>query len=78
MNPFFTCRLGLVAVLCLIPQLVNASLIRDTELEAGLEHISAPLTRADRSRFLCALDAEVAAAGRDLAAPPPRPWVPFE
>ena len=46
MNPFFTCRLGLVAVLCLIPQLVNASLIRDTELEAGLEHISAPLTRA--------------------------------
>jgi hypothetical protein len=34
--------------------------------------------RADRSRFLSALDAEVAAAGRDLAAPPPRPWVPFE
>ena len=30
-----------------------------------------PLTRADRSRFLSALDAEVAAAKRDLAAPPP-------
>ena len=38
----------------------------------------APLTRADRSRFLSALDAEVAAAGRDAATPPPRPWVPFE
>ena len=38
----------------------------------------APLTRADRSRFLSALDAAVAAAGRDLAAPPARPWVPFE
>jgi uncharacterized protein YaiI (UPF0178 family) len=38
----------------------------------------APLTRADRSRFLSALDAEVAAAGRDAAAPPPRPWVAFE
>jgi hypothetical protein len=37
-----------------------------------------PLTRADRSRFLSALDAAVAAAGRDLAAPPARPWVPFE
>ncbi|MBD0276098.1 MAG: DUF188 domain-containing protein, partial [Acetobacteraceae bacterium] len=38
----------------------------------------APLTRADRSRFLSALDAELAAAKRDLSAPPPRPWVPFE
>jgi uncharacterized protein len=38
----------------------------------------APLIRADRSRFLSALDAEVAAAGRDSATPPARPWVPFE
>ena len=38
----------------------------------------APLTKQDRSRFLSALDAEVAAAKRDLAAPPARPWVPFE
>lgn len=38
----------------------------------------APLTAADRSRFLSALDAEVAAARRDAAAPPPRPWVSFE
>lgn len=38
----------------------------------------APLTRADRSRFLSALDAEVTAAARDRAVPPARPWVPFE
>ncbi|MDI3305948.1 MAG: YaiI/YqxD family protein [Acetobacteraceae bacterium] len=38
----------------------------------------APLTRADRSRFLAALDAEIQAARRDAATPPPRPWVPFE
>jgi uncharacterized protein len=38
----------------------------------------APLTRDDRSRFLSALDAEVAAAGRDKAAGPPRAWVSFE
>ncbi|MBK1660885.1 YaiI/YqxD family protein [Paracraurococcus ruber] len=38
----------------------------------------APLTVADRSRFLSALDAEIAAARRDLSAPPPRPWVSFE
>lgn len=40
----------------------------------------APLTRADRSRFLAALDAEVAAARRDAAgaAPPRPPWVAFE
>ena len=38
----------------------------------------APLTRADRSRFLAALDAEIAAARRDAAGPSPRPWVPFE
>lgn len=37
-----------------------------------------PLTREDRSRFLAALDATVTAARRDLAAPPPRTWVPFE
>lgn len=36
-----------------------------------------PQTREDRSRFLAALDAAVEAARRDLAAPPPRPWVPF-
>ena len=38
----------------------------------------APLTAADRSRFLSALDATIAAAQRDAAAPPPRPWVSFE
>jgi uncharacterized protein YaiI (UPF0178 family) len=38
----------------------------------------APLTKADRSRFLAALDAEIAAARREAAAPAPRPWVPFE
>lgn len=38
----------------------------------------APMTRQDRSRFLAALDAALAAAKRDLAAPPPRPWVSFE
>lgn len=38
----------------------------------------APLTPADRSRFLSALDAEIAAARRDAAAPPPRRWVAFE
>ncbi|RAI55337.1 DUF188 domain-containing protein [Roseicella frigidaeris] len=38
----------------------------------------APLTPADRSRFLSALDATIAAAQRDAAAPPPRPWVSFE
>ena len=38
----------------------------------------APLTKADRSRFLAALDAEIAAAQRDTAAPPPRKWVSFE
>ncbi len=38
----------------------------------------APLTRDDRSRFLSALDAMVQAARRDLAAPPPRPWVSFD
>ncbi|WP_135465648.1 YaiI/YqxD family protein [Crenalkalicoccus roseus] len=38
----------------------------------------APLTRADRARFLSALDAMVQAARRDAAAPPPRPWVAFE
>ena len=38
----------------------------------------APMTTADRSRFLEALDATVQAAQRDLAAPPPRPWVSFE
>ncbi|MFC7543141.1 DUF188 domain-containing protein [Siccirubricoccus deserti] len=38
----------------------------------------APLTKEDRSRFLAALDAAVAAARRDLAAPPPRAWVAFE
>ena len=38
----------------------------------------APLTPADRSRFLSALDAEIAAAGRDKAAPPVRKWVAFE
>jgi uncharacterized protein YaiI (UPF0178 family) len=38
----------------------------------------APLTPADRSRFLAALDAEVAAAQRDLATAPKRPWVAFE
>jgi hypothetical protein len=37
-----------------------------------------PLTAADRSRFLSELDAAVQAARRDLAAPPPRAWVPFE
>jgi uncharacterized protein YaiI (UPF0178 family) len=38
----------------------------------------APLTRADRSRFLSALDAEITAAKRDATAPPPRKWVSFE
>ena len=38
----------------------------------------APLTRQDRSRFLAALDAEIAAAQRDKAAAPKRPWVSFE
>ncbi|WP_149541065.1 YaiI/YqxD family protein [Siccirubricoccus phaeus] len=38
----------------------------------------APLTKEDRSRFLAALDAEIAAAKRDLTAPPPRAWVAFE
>ena len=38
----------------------------------------APLTQADRSRFLSALDAEIAAAKRDAAGPPPRAWVSFE
>jgi hypothetical protein len=38
----------------------------------------APLTKADRSRFLAALDAEIAAARRDAAAPASRPWVSFE
>lgn len=37
-----------------------------------------PLAREDRSRFLSALDAVVAAARRDLAGPPRRAWVPFE
>jgi uncharacterized protein len=37
----------------------------------------APLTPADRSRFLSALDAEIAAAKRDKAGPPPRAWVSF-
>jgi hypothetical protein len=37
----------------------------------------APQAAADRSRFLVALDTAVQAARRDLAAPPPRPWVPF-
>ena len=37
----------------------------------------APLTQADRSRFLSALDAEIAAARRDEATPPPRAWVSF-
>ncbi len=38
----------------------------------------APLTRADRSRFLAALDAEVVAAQREAAPVAPRPWVAFE
>jgi len=38
----------------------------------------APLTKADRSRFLDALDAEIAAAARDIAGPAKRPWVAFE
>jgi uncharacterized protein YaiI (UPF0178 family) len=38
----------------------------------------APLTKADRSRFLAALDTEVAGAMRDAAAPPARKWVSFE
>jgi uncharacterized protein YaiI (UPF0178 family) len=38
----------------------------------------APLTRADRSRFLAALDAEIQAARRDATTAPPRPWVAFE
>jgi uncharacterized protein YaiI (UPF0178 family) len=38
----------------------------------------APLTKDDRSRFLAALDAAVAAARRDREAPPPRAWVTFE
>ena len=37
-----------------------------------------PQTRDDRSRFLSALDATVAAAQRDRDAPAPRPWVSFE
>lgn len=38
----------------------------------------APLTQADRSRFLSALDTAVRQAAQDQAAPPPRPWVAFE
>ncbi len=38
----------------------------------------APLTKVDRSRFLAALDTEVAGAMRDAAAPPARKWVSFE
>lgn len=38
----------------------------------------APLTKADRSRFLAALDTEVAGAMRDAATPPARKWVSFE
>jgi uncharacterized protein YaiI (UPF0178 family) len=38
----------------------------------------APLTREDRSRFLAALDAEIAAAQRDVAGPVKRAWVAFE
>lgn len=38
----------------------------------------APLTRADRSRFLSALDAMARAAMRDAATPAPRAWVSFE
>ncbi len=38
----------------------------------------APLTQADRSRFLVALDATIQAARRDAATPPPRRWVSFE
>lgn len=52
--------------------------IAQSRREAG--HVTggpAPLMRDDRSRFLSALDATVEAARRDLAAPPPRPWVPF-
>jgi uncharacterized protein YaiI (UPF0178 family) len=38
----------------------------------------APLSQADRSRFLSALDTAVQQARRDLAAPPKRAWIPFE
>lgn len=38
----------------------------------------APLTQADRSRFLAALDTAVQQARRDRDAPAKRAWVPFE
>ncbi len=53
--------------------------IAQARREAGIVTGGPPsLTRDDRSRFLSALNAAVEAARRDRAAPPPRPWVPFE
>jgi predicted Zn-dependent protease len=47
MQPFFTLRrLGLLLLFWLFPQITFAGMIRDTELEAGLESLAAPLVRA--------------------------------
>ena len=50
------------------------------DLRAGMDGPGggpAPFAKADRSRFLSALDAEIAGAKRDEATPPPRAWVSF-
>ncbi len=47
MQPLLTLRcLRLLLFFCLFPQLTFAGMIRDTELEAGLEWLAAPLVRA--------------------------------